>query len=275
MVPAKQTVFNSSVVISIARLFSIAGIYLLCFGCAGLLTLRPGRLGPGFDRRKKMFIWIWIGPGLMFFTLIFLKFVNSGYLLVISPPVFIWLGLRASRWYDGLHLQRATRIALVAGLAAVNSLVFLYAPFYCSYTAVRRFEAELTGVLAAVPRIASPADTLIVGFDSHFLGYRHAGYYLPAFTVAQYPEVHLVQGIRAFTMERGDTRLLARFPVAHFRYFVFFPLPPDDIEYRDYLIRVRAKFPAGALRTVVADGREFSIGAIADLPLLFPVTAAR
>jgi hypothetical protein len=41
---------------------------------------------------------------------------------------------------------------------------------------------------------------MIAGFDSHFLGYRHAGYYLPDYVVVQYPEVKLSSGTRAFAM---------------------------------------------------------------------------
>jgi hypothetical protein len=271
MVPAKQTVFNSSVANSIARIFSILGIYILCFGSAALLTFRLGGANP--DHRKKIFTWVWIGPGLVFFALIFLKFVNSGYLLVISPPVFVWLGLCASRWYVDLRLPNAAKISLAALFGAVNSLIFLYAPVYCSWSSVRHFEAELRSVLAAVPGIASPADTLIVGFDSHFLGYRHAGYYLPAYVVAQYPEVRLVRGIRVFVMEHGDTRLEDSPPMTGFRNFLLFPLPAGDVEYRDYMKKVRARFPAGALRTVMVGGREFSFGPVTDLPVLFPVAA--
>jgi hypothetical protein len=279
MVPAKQTVFNSSAANSIARLFSIVGIYILCFGSAALLTFRLGRLDPGIDpdadRRKRIFTWVWIGPGLIFFVLIFLKFVNSGYLLVISPPVFVWLGLCASRWYADLQVQKMAKIALVSLFAAVNSLIFLYAPVYCSWASVRHFEAELRSALAAVPQTASPADTLIVGFDSHFMGYRHAGYYLPAYVVAQYPEVRLVRGMRVFVMEHGDTRLADKLPLTGFRNFLLFPLPTDDAEYRDYVDKVRARFPKGALRTVAAGGHEFSVGAITDLALLFPVAAGQ
>ena len=273
MVPAKQTLFNSSVANSIARLFTIAGIYVLCFGCAILLTFRLSRAAPGIGRRKKIFTWVWVAPGLMFFSLIFLKFVNSGYLLVISPPVFAWLGLCASQWYASLRFHNAAKIALVTLLAGVNSLTFLYAPVYCSWAAIRHFETELHAVLVAIPQIASPWDTLIVGFDSHFLGYRHAGYYLPVYSVAQYPEVRLGQGIRVFTMEHGDTRLAIRLPVAAFKNFLFFPLPSDDAEYRDYMVRVRARFPKGALRTVTAGGLEFYIGKATDLPLLFPTSS--
>ena len=92
---------------------------------------------------KKIFTWVWIGPGLMFFVLIFLKFVNSGYLLVISPPVFVWLGLCASRWYADVRLLNPAKITLITGFAAINTLIFLYAPVYCSWASVRHFEAEL------------------------------------------------------------------------------------------------------------------------------------
>lgn len=273
MVPGKATVFNSSLGNSIARLFSIAGVYVLCFGCAALLAFRLGRAALGVDRRNKIFTWVWIAPGLMFFVLIFFKFVNSGYLLVISPPVFVWLGLCGSRWYAELRLKKVIRIVPAAGFAAVNSLIFLYAPFYCSWTSVRRFETELRNVVTVIPQIASPADTLIIGFDSHFMGYRHAGYYLPAWTVVQYPEVLLVSGMRVLVMEQGDTQLAARLPASRFRHFLFFPLPPDDAEYKDYMVHVRARFPKNALRTVVASGREFSLGSVTDLALLFPIAA--
>jgi 4-amino-4-deoxy-L-arabinose transferase-like glycosyltransferase len=272
-VPGKQTAFNSSPANAIARLFSIAGIYVLCFGCAALLSFRRVRREPAVDRRMRIFIWIWIGPGLLFFTLIFLKFVNSGYLLVISPPAFAWLGLRASQWYEDLRLRENAKIGLFCGLAAVNSLVFLFAPVYCSYTAVRRFEAELQSLLRTIPQVASPVDTMIVGFDSHFFGYRHAGYYLPNWFVVQYPEVRLESGMRVFAMEHGDTRLRAILPLAGFRKFIFFPLPVDDSEYREYMTRVRARFPQGILQKAEAGGRDFTMGAVTDLTLLFPVAA--
>jgi hypothetical protein len=267
MVPAKQTVFNSSWAISFARLLSIGGIYLLCFGFAALLPLKHS--DTRLDYRKKVFILVWIGPGLLFFTLIFLKFVNSGYLLVISPPLFAWLGLRASRWYEGLQCREAAKIVLAAVFAIASSCIFLFAPVYSSYASVRRFEAELQEVVQGVPRVASPADTMIVGFDSHFLGYRHAGYYLPAWYTAQFPEVRLPGGTRVFVMEKGDTHLAKFLPLARFNNFVFFPLPSNDMEYKDYMARVRSRFPVGALRSRWIAGREYILGSITDLPLLF------
>ena len=70
-------------------------------------------------------------------------------------------------------------------------------------------------------------------------------------------------------MEGGDTRLAARLPLSRFRNFIIFPLPRDP-EYLDYMRRIRARFPKGALRTVTAGGREFLLGSVTDLRLLFP-----
>jgi hypothetical protein len=266
--PAKQTVFNSNPTVSLARLISIAGIYLLCFGCAALAAFRRGS---AIAWRTKVFIRMWVAPGLSFFTLVFLLFVNSGYLLVISPPVFAWLGWRASEWYAGARFGRP----LIIAIAAANCLVFVFAPVYCSYGSVHHFETELADVVRLIPEVASPSDTMIVGFDSHFLGYRHAGYYLPGWFTAQYPEVRLDAGPRVFVMEGRDTRLATRLPLSRFRNFIIFPLPAGDAEYGDYMSRIRARFPKGALRTVTAGAREFLVGSVADLPLLFPTAAKR
>jgi 4-amino-4-deoxy-L-arabinose transferase-like glycosyltransferase len=271
-VPAKQTVLNSPVANSIARLVSIAGIFLLCFGCASLLAFKG--FTNGFQRRREtIFVLIWIAPGLLFFTLVFLKFVNSGYLLVISPPCFAWLGAKASAWYGGLRFGARLRILLTTACAMFNTIIFLYSPVYCSYSSVRHFEKELEDVLKTIPQFASAADTMIVGFDSHFLGYRHAGYYLPGWFTAQYPVVRLASGTRVFVMEHGDTRLADKLPVARYKSFLLFPLPANDREYTDYVAKVRARFPKGALRTVNAGRREFTIGRTGDLQLLFPVAA--
>jgi hypothetical protein len=162
---------------------------------------------------------------------------------------------------------------LIVICVGINTLIFLWAPVYCSYGEVRRFEKELEDVLSLLPRIASPADTMIVGFDSHFLGYRHAGDYLPQYLTVQYPEVRLNSGIRVFVMEQRETRLAARLPQAPYKQFVFFPLPSGDKEYEDFMARVRGRFPAGVLRSVRSGHRDFITGPVTDLPLLFPVAA--
>jgi hypothetical protein len=272
-VPSRATVFNSSVLNSFARACVIAGIYLLFFGCAAILPVLTVRANSPTERPKTVFTWVWIGPGLLFFTFIYLKFVNSGYLLALSPPVCAWMGLWASNWYANLRSTKALRILVLGGCAAANAAIFIASPFYCSYRAVRRFENELRNIIGVLPQITSPSETMIVGFDSHFLGYRHAGYYLPGYLTVEFPAVQLASGTRLFAMRNRNTLLERRLPAASIQNFLMFPLPLGDSEYSEYLALVRKRFPPADLRTMVRGGHEFVIGPVADLRFLFPVSA--
>ena len=273
MVPAKTTVFNSSPATSIARVFTIILIYLLGFGAASIAPLGAMYRNEPADPRKKLFTWVWIAPALGFFTFIFLKFVNSGYLLLLAAPACTWLGYWASQWYQKAAWRRPVKIALIALCATANILIFLYSPFYCSYRSVRGFEGQLRAVCAALPQVAPAAGTLIIGFDSHFLGYRHAGYYLPDYVTVEYPEERLREGVRVFVMHRRNTRLLAALPMGSYSRFVLFPLPDGSASYRDYLEKVKRKVPGSRLQTVHVAGVDFITGPISDLGFLFPTTA--
>ena len=273
MVPSKGTVFNSSPANSIARAFVILFIYGLTFGAASLAPL--GALASAapsaaqIDPRRKIFTFVWIGPALCFFTFGYLKFVNSGYLLLLCPPVCMWLGLWASEWYKSSAWPRSLKLAAIGVGAAVNVLIFIASPFYCSYREVRRFEAELVSIKTALPQVGSARDTLILSFDSHFNGFRHAGYYLPDYLTVEYPEAHLKEGPRIFSMYERDTQLVTALPSAPFTRFVLFPLPEGD-SYKDYIQKVIDRFPDKSLHTVRLGGREFVTGSVSELPLLFP-----
>ena len=270
LVPGEGTLFNSSPATSIARAFTIALIYLITYGAASFIPLFVNHhLRPPEDR-KRIFTLVWIVPTLLFFTFVFLKFVNSGYLLLLIAPGCLWLGYWASQWYGESKLQRTTKLALIGLCAAVNILIFVGSPFYSSYRSVRRFEKELDQIRSALPQLGAPSDTLIVGFDSHFLGYRHAGYYLPAYVTVQYPQVKLQEGTRIFSMCQRDTHLLAAPPVSTYSRFIFFPLPAGDASYQKYLQSVEEKLHGESLRTVELDGNRFVTGQIADLQILFP-----
>jgi hypothetical protein len=273
-VPSRGMVINSSAWNSFARAWTIVGIYFLCFGWAALLLLWRSRGDFSVDRHNAIFTCAWMAPGQLFFTFIYLKFVNSGYLLTLAPPVCVWMGLWASNWYANVRLCKALKVLVIGGCAAANSMVFLRAPLYCSYGEVRRFEAELENITRALPEVASPRDTMLVGFDSHFLGYRHAGYYLPNYLTVQFPEVRVAAGTRVFAMQDRNTWLASRLPDASIHNFVLFPMPLRDSAYSDYMALVRARFPTGELRTIVRGGHEFAIGPVADLPFLFPVSGS-
>ena len=273
-VPSKGTVLNSSPLTSIARVATIVFIYFLTFGLASLVPLLrlPG-IGP-IDRQKKLFTAVWAAPALCFFALVFLRFVNSGYLLLLSPVACLWLGYAISRWHKYSAGSKAFKVGVIAFCAAVNVAVFIASPLYCSYRSVRRFEGELQAVLTVLPQVAPASNTVIVGFDSHFLGYRHAGYYLPDYLTLESPEVKLREGTRIFAMQGRDTRLLAGLPVTSASQIVFFPLPNQGADYKEHLKKAMSQLPGGSLRTVSAGGHDFVIGPVSDLPLLFPNMAA-
>src|SRR6266851_3215534 len=93
---------------------------------------------------------------------IFLLFVNSGYLLLLAAPACIWLGFWASEWYGSSAWRRAFKLAVIGVCAAVNVLIFLASPFYCSYRSVRQFEAQLEGIRTTLPQLVTTDDTLVV-----------------------------------------------------------------------------------------------------------------
>src|SRR5205085_7276101 len=193
--------------LAVGRFLTIIWIFVLCFGTASLFSFvrEPRPRAAGADRTR--FNWIWIAPGLLFFTFVFLNYVNSGYLLVLCPPVFAFL---ADRAYEFIHEPGHRRLrwtAVAAGLAA-NCAFFAWAPLYCTHRGVREFERDMSSISQAFRNRVNPQNTLIIGFDSHFLGYRHAGYYLPAFVTAQYPEVAYPDGKRIFVMRDRDTQVL-------------------------------------------------------------------
>jgi hypothetical protein len=269
MVPSKGTVFNSSPANSIARAFTILFIYILTFGAASLIPLRVLANKVSADPRKKRFTLVWIGPGLCFFTFGYLKFVNSGYLLLLCAPACLWLGLWAAESYDSSKWRRPYKLAIIGLCVAANIFIFVASPLYCSYRQVRRFETELKDITIALPQITSSSDTLIISFDSHFNGFRHAGYYLPDYITVEYPEAHLKEGARIFSMHERETSLLTQLPSGPYKRFILYPLPSGD-SFLQYLQEVVGRLPSDRLQTVHLGGHEFIVGSISDLPILFP-----
>jgi hypothetical protein len=59
---------------------------------------------------------------------------------------------------------------------------------------MRLFEIELEIIRKELPQVASARDTVIISFDSHFDGFRHAGYYLPEYLTIECPAAKLKEG---------------------------------------------------------------------------------
>ncbi|HUJ48894.1 MAG TPA: DUF2723 domain-containing protein, partial [Bryobacteraceae bacterium] len=61
-VPAKQAIGGTSPILSVARILTIAGLGLLCFGCASAFILRRNFRTDPLLRKKAIFTWIWVSP---------------------------------------------------------------------------------------------------------------------------------------------------------------------------------------------------------------------
>jgi len=269
-VPGQRTTLSSPW-LAVARVVTMAWILVLVFGSASVLAFGPKAKEDAGQPRRAGFVWALIAPGLLFFALVFLNFVNSGYLLVLCPPLFAFA---ATRLYTFVSYgdYRVVRWAAVTAGAAANCAFFFFAPLYCSYKSVREFETNMTAIVQDFGGNLDSGTTLIVGFDSHFLGYRHAGYYLPHFVTVQYPELAYPGGKRVFVMHERNTEVVGRLPTEHFERFVFFPLPQGD-QYTTFLDTVQSKLPRGALATAVIGRQKALTGPVSLLPMLFPETA--
>jgi hypothetical protein len=270
IVPGRRTILASPW-LAVARILTIAWIFVLCFGSAAVFAVWPKARAVAGQARRTWFVWAWIAPGLLFFALVFLNFVNSGYLLVLCPPAFAFVAARLSSFISSRDHRLLRGSAVTAGVAA-NCALFLFAPLYCSYKSVREFETSMTAITGDFARNLDPQTTLIVGFDSHFQGYRHAGYYLPHFVTVQYPEVAYPGSNRVFVMHERTTEVVRRLPAAQFERFVFFPLP-ESADYATYFDSVKLKLPRNVLDTVVMADRKVLMGPVSLLPILFPKAA--
>jgi hypothetical protein len=267
-VPSKGTVLNSSPVLSVARAITIVFIYGLTFGVASLvpirLLIRPERIDP----LKRNFTLAWIAPALCFFTFGYLKFVNSGYLLILLAPGCVWLAWLIAEWCASSPWSQQAKLGIAAFGAAANVAIFLMAPLYCSYRAVRSFESQLTKIRAALPGVASSTDTVILSFDSHFNGFRHAGYYLPEYLTVAYPATQINGQFEIFTMKDDNTRLSTTVPGVPYKRFVIFPLPSGS-DYDEYQAKALAILPSQELHRVSSRDQSFVVGPISELPLLY------
>ncbi|MBS1826021.1 MAG: DUF2723 domain-containing protein [Acidobacteria bacterium] len=235
----------------VGRVLTVSFVLVTIFGLAAVRGI--AKWGGG----ERRFVLVWVGPALVFFCLVFFKYANSGYLLIVSPPLFAWLGYRMA----------GARVGWILAVVFVNSAMYLFGPWYFSWREVRQFERELAATAAAIRAQVKPGKTLLVGFDSHFLGYRHAGYYLPEFGVIQYPEIAYGNGVKVFGVRAGRTALLGRVDVAGVEEVVLAPLP-DEAQYLAFLRPILQRIGSmkrGGDRCVGGDVCRFAPEALREL----------
>lgn len=274
-VAGQRTAFTSTEVnglwLSFARGVTIPGIFALTFGFFLFAPLvraatRGGDRAAERNVERSLFFLAWLVPGLLFFTFIYLSFVNSGYLLVLTPPLFAWIGRAASSASTfGGPRSRAIQFA---ALAALNTWIFLSAPLYCSRRGVVEFEREWRRTVDFVRANYDPKTTLLIGLDAHFHGFRHASYYLPEYRIYAYPSARVAGQVRLLTAHNQDSCMAAPpESLAPFEQVVFLPMPRDE-EYEGHFEEIVET--ASGIKEMRTDDRIGAGGPISSFKSLYP-----
>lgn len=279
-VAGQRTSFTSTEVggvwLAFARAVAIIGIFALTFGFFSFsplaLAATRNRNTAGVERNveRSLFFLVWLIPGLLFFTFVYLNFVNSGYLLVLTPPLFAWIGHTLSVG-SPLGWPQARPIQFLA-LAALNTWIFLYAPMYCSRRSVLEFEHEWRRTAAFVRATYDPKTTLLIGLDAHFHGFRHASYYLPEYRIYAYPATRVAGQVRLLTAHDQDSRMTAPpQSLQPYEQVVFLPMPRDE-EYEGHFEKIVEE--TTGIRETRTEDRIGASGPISSFKSIYPTAYA-
>jgi hypothetical protein len=279
-VAGQRTAFTSTEVggvwLVFARSVAILVIFAMTFGFFPVRAVAQaamwGRGQQATERNveRSLYYLVWLVPGLLFFTFIYLNYVNSGYLLVLTPPLFAWLG-NAAWTGSGFARPRARAIHLIT-LAALNTLIFLYSPMYCSRRSVLEFEREWTRTVAFVRATYDPKTTVLIGLDAHFHGFRHASYYLPEYHIFAYPNTRVAGQVRLLTAHNRDSRMTAPpDSLAPLEQVVFLPMPLDDENVGYFKAIVAA---TSDIRETLTDDRIGAAGPISSFKTIYSAAYA-
>ncbi len=275
-VAGQRTAFTSTEVggvwLVFARSVAILVIFAMTFGFFSFsvvsLVSTWGRGPRGTERNveRSLYFLVWLIPGLLFFTFIYLNYVNSGYLLVLTPPLFAWLGRAVCTGPTPGWPQ--VRVPALATIAALNTWIFLSGPMYCSRRSVLEFEREWGRTVEFVRATYDPKTTVLIGLDAHFHGFRHASYYLPEYRIFAYPDTRVAGQVRLLTAHNQDSRMIVPpDSLAPFEQVLFLPMPRDD-ENVEYLQAV-VKATSGIHETLTED-RIGAAGPISSFKTIYP-----
>ena len=257
----------------VARVLCILAVYVLIFGAVALLPIaRP--LPARFDASKRVFAMVWIMPGLLFFALVFMRLINGGYLLVLVPPILAVIGAQAAEWYNEAGSGLLGKRAAVCGFTLFNLAAFLFTPTYFSYQFVQTDLRKIGGFDQAMRRGVSPATSLIVSFDDHRFGWRHAGYYLPEFTSIEWPERTSGQDVQIRAMSHGQSEILHALDAGSFQQIVFYPPQANGADLVE-VISGGKPLPPGSIQIKKVGDYELVICSADMLYRLFPRGARR
>lgn len=265
----KEGLWNG-VLLAFLRLFMVASFFVISFTATAPFILMRG-LSLGSWDNQKLFTLFWMIPGILFFTFMYLSPANMGYMAVIFPPLFAIIGAKAAKWYEQIEGRWHFKAGFVTFLMLVNTIVFIYVPFYMGYQKTKNYENDIALTSEALRKSVNPDNTLIIALDVVKYGFRQAGYYSPTHLVVQYPEMRLSSGIKVFAMRGRKTVLLDKLPTEKYSRFVIFPTP----RHKQAQDKISAMFPEGSISTISKNGYSFLEGRSSELKYLFPETAAQ
>lgn len=284
--------------------FCVAYFILLGTG-PGTLFLLLGALFY-FDRVKLsslsrdprfQFFMAWLLPPFGFFVFIYSHPIQTGHSLIYLPALMILMpGCVQLSCEQMKRLFRPNEMRLVAGratrqgggdltllpivgfplsqvllviLVACNLFMFLAMNTAVSQSAIRKYELQVTELVAEVESHWSPRQVVLISYDFMFLGFRDLMFHLPEYHTYQ-PKIYSLAGKDLlFTGFRRETRLVEQIEVpGEIQYFV---LDADEFVRNPELIEgIRLdQYPKESFLITPSGSRLFR-GEIQNLPKLFP-----
>ena len=197
------------------------GVHLYSIIRKGAWAYKFESLGSWLLDTKSIFFMVWLIPSVLFFMIVFIHPENVGYSLFFIPGLTILLANSLIRCSDicgklilkGDHHSRVFVKSFAALIIISNALVFLLFPTHVSVSEIRNHEKNLQGVTSYVRDNFSPDDVVVFTDDLHYLGFRHAMYYLPDYKVFQtrlmgsYPEMGIFWGVNQHTYFSRNVRI--------------------------------------------------------------------
>ena len=96
-----------------------------------------------------------------------MRLINAGYLLLLMPPIFAFLGAQAAEWFEEARSEGLARHGAAAGFAVVNIALFVVNPTPFSYRQVRSNARETLEFVTTIRKAVSPDSTILVAIDNH------------------------------------------------------------------------------------------------------------
>lgn len=233
--------------------FTLSGLVLAFVPLADYtFSALTGRTSHGVDRETLYFFLLWLLPPFLFHLIIFThpavpghSLIYMGGLIILSAWAVQHVATRIAGMSPGMSSGRTTA-AITAIVGAVNTLVFLFAPYQLSAKSIRSQDAMLVRYIGAVRSNFSPADTEIIGSGRFLSSYRHAMYYLPEFKVFDTFFLTTPDGPRTLWGRNRETGKTAS--------ITFGPRTAHVVDFINYNKSNDREFPDGAKILDLGDG---------------------